>query len=248
MINFASMKNVFYLASLLLVGMTFTCRLDAQDYSEYYRFAEEAKEKSMIYRGRQAPIYNFPADGTFYWADTKFINGDVLYNGKLYRDVLLNLDANLGILLVKQSEGMPAVSVDNNYVSWFSIDGDFFLNREGELGYWQVIHEGEEAQLYKKITKVLHRNSSGSLANATDIETYGEPRYVFRFQERTEYQLLKDGETITIKQSKNILKKLISKFPEHKKELKQFAHSQGLSSSEFDTSAAAILNHIENEK
>ena len=46
-----------------------------------------------IFRGKLPGVYPYKYNGTYYWDRKEFQKGDVLYNGRLYKDVSLNVDA-----------------------------------------------------------------------------------------------------------------------------------------------------------
>ena len=48
---------------------------------------------SGIFRGKLPGVYPYKYNGTYFWDRKEFLRGDILYNGKLYRDVLMNVDA-----------------------------------------------------------------------------------------------------------------------------------------------------------
>ena len=55
--------------------------------------ASLAQQTSTIYRGRGQSPFPYKFNGTYYLDTREFSPGDILYNGKVYRGILLNLDA-----------------------------------------------------------------------------------------------------------------------------------------------------------
>ena len=51
------------------------------------------QQTSTIYRGRGRSPFPYKFNGTYYLDTREFSPGDILYNGKVYRGILLNLDA-----------------------------------------------------------------------------------------------------------------------------------------------------------
>ena len=52
-----------------------------------------AQQTSTIYRGRGRSPFPYKFNGTYYLDTREFSRGDILYNGKVYQGILLNLDA-----------------------------------------------------------------------------------------------------------------------------------------------------------
>ena len=46
-----------------------------------------------IFRGKLPGTYPYKYNGTYYWDRPEFQQGDVFYNGRLYRDISINIDA-----------------------------------------------------------------------------------------------------------------------------------------------------------
>ena len=223
----------------------------AQDYAEYYKFAEEAQEKSMLFRGKQSISYPFQYNGTFYWYSRTFTEGDVFYNGKLYRDILVNVNAHTRDLLVKQSESFLHVMVERAHTDWFTMGGKMYVNLFARgvggaaEGYYEVIHEGHSAALYKRIEKIIRNdaNNKNGAAIGYDDPNYNERVYDY-FANRLQYFFLKDGSWIQVKD----ISDLVKCYPARKKELRHFVKSAcSGKKADFEKDAQALLKHIDNE-
>ena len=83
---------------------------------------------SMLFRGRLAERYPSKFNGTPYWDTLSFRKGTVMYNGLLYEDVLMKVDAVGQKLVVKMDETAAATSPDTRQVEWFRIGTDLFVN------------------------------------------------------------------------------------------------------------------------
>ena len=46
-----------------------------------------------IFRGKLPGVYPYKYNGTYYWDRREFQLGDVMYNGRLYKDIYMNVDA-----------------------------------------------------------------------------------------------------------------------------------------------------------
>lgn len=191
-------------------------------YQELERFQEEAGKLSILYRGKRAEKYNFSYNGTYFWDSPSFQSGDVSYNGKLYCNVNLNLDASRQIPLVCYGETMIDISLVPELVEWFSMDGRRFdnLSNSGvagaENGFYELLYNGR-SKLYKRVNKFLKISTSN--VNGKGIG-YDDPKYreevLSYFAINVRYFLLtEDGRFIQIKSRSSIARA----FPDHKKEL-----------------------------
>jgi hypothetical protein len=238
-------RTLFYIAiaALSLSGAA----ASAQVYEELERFSEEAGEMSMLFRGKQGMSYSFPYNGTYFWYGRDFLPGDVFYNGKFYPGVLVNINAHLQELLVKEDADFLPVLVDTGHVEWFTMGGRRFVTRDyaglGGLadGFYEVLYDGS-AKLYKRVDKFLRKDSNNR--NGAGIG-YVDPNYNERvldyFANRVSFYFVKDGNVRQVRKWRDIL----SAYPERKKELKRFAKSVRASDSAFESIAVLILQHAE---
>ena len=240
------MKRIAIIAAVL--AFMFQCiTAMAQDYLEYDRFSENAGEMSMLYRGKQGMTYEFPYNGTYFWYGRDFLPGDVFYNGKLYRDAFVNVNAHLQELLVKEDEDYLPVLVDSGHVEWFTMGDRRFLPRDATGlpslpdGFYEVLFDGQ-TKLYKRVDKILRKDANNR--NGSGIG-YDDPNYNDKVQDyfanRVSYYFIKDGEIHSVRKWRGI----VSCFPERKKELKRYAKDAMASNPDFDALAADILKYAE---
>ena len=238
-------RTLFYIAvaALSFSGLT----ASAQDYEELEKFSEEAGEMSMLFRGKQGMSYSFPYNGTYFWYGRDFMPGDVFYNGKLYHGALVNINAHLQELLVKEDEGFLPVLVDIGHVEWFTMGGRRFVTRDYTGlrgladGYYEVLYDGK-AKLYKRVDKILRKDSNNR--NGSGIG-YVDPNYNERvldfFSNRVSYYFVKDGSARQVRKWRDIL----SFYPESKKELKRVAKAEKMYNPGFEPVSTAILKYAE---
>lgn len=229
--------------ALLCQGAT----VSAQDYEELDIFSKAAGGMSMLYRGKQGMSYSFPYNGTYYWYIKDFLPGEVFYNGKLYPDTFVNVNAHLQELLVKHNEDYLPVLVDTEHVEWFTMGGRRFVTRDYAglpslpEGFFEVLFDGH-SKLYKRVDKFLRKDSTNR--NGAGIG-YDDPNYDDRipdyFQNRVSYFFVKDGELRSVKR----WRELVSAYPSIKKDLKRYAKSIRDEYSSFDVLAPAILKYAE---
>ena len=238
-------RTLFYIAVAVLTLSG--AAASAQDYEELERFSEEAGEMSMLFRGKQGMSYSFPYNGTYFWYGRDYLPGDVFYNGKLYPGVLVNINAHLQELLVKEDDGFLPVLVDTDHVEWFTMGDRYYVTRgyaglDGLAeGFYEVLYDGS-AKFYKRVDKYLRKDSNNR--NGAGIG-YVDPNYNERvldyFANRVSYYFVKDGSVRQVRKWRDIL----SGYPDRKKELKRFAKSEQKYNSGFESIAVAILKHAE---
>ena len=151
----------------------------SQDSGDYELFMDGAKELSNLYRGAAPLIYRFKYTGTYFAYGQEYINGDVFYNDKLYKNVLLNLNSHLDELYVFVEEnGMP-VMLNKEFVERFNIGNKKFINFKFEGrneylkdGYYEILWSNSKNQLIKKVTKKYEEriNQTANLGTGSKIE------------------------------------------------------------------------------
>ena len=148
-------KRLFSLVLSLLALLT---SASAQDPESTY---------AGIFRGKLPNIYPHKFNGTYFWDRKTFQTGDVLYNGRLYRDISMNVDAYEGELLVRPLENASAMVVFRDQVAWFTMGGKLFVNlrymgwTEAPEGYFEVIRDGE-TPLLLQVKKKLRFDANGN--------------------------------------------------------------------------------------
>lgn len=238
------MKNIlpiiFISASFLFSAGT----LLAQD--ELDIFQEAAGDVSVLFRGKQATRYTFAYNGNPYWERPDFHRGDLFFEGNLYRNFLLNVDAREQRVLVRKSSGITAVSLTPLQTPSFTIGDRHFVGiGPGEAlaeGFYEVFGTGEE-QVYKHVEKVL--NEAVADMNGSAIGYY-DPGYrsdVYRyFAIKTTYYFRNaEGEFSRIRSRGSLLRK----FPSNsRKEIRRAVKAAGIGSSkdQFDAYCKAVLN------
>lgn len=167
--------------------------------AEYDRFQSAAAVQSVLYRGRAACDYSSALyNGHYYWSTKEFLTGSVLFNGKRYGNVLLNIDACDQQLLAKAYDGAMAVIVSRELVPEFEIDGESFVNLSlagldgAAPGFYRIACE--QPLIYQRINKIF--TSSTGDTNGPAIG-YDDPYYrddvLNYFLKDEHYYVLKEG-------------------------------------------------------
>jgi hypothetical protein len=218
---------------------------------DYKIYAAGAEELSNLYRGVAPISYRFIYNGTCYAYKEDFEIGNLFYNGKVYRDVLLNLNAHTGELVVKVEKTGFLVRLNRDFVSSFTIGNHRFVNVKDfedtllSPGYYEVIFDGH-MKLLKKIKKNYAEriNQSANASSNIQIDRSFNPAITY-------YLITGNSKVGLNKPEGSILKVIkrkagiISSLKEHKKEVRQFIRKNHITTLEKDAQYAAILNFAE---
>lgn len=208
-------KTIRFLAfALFFIHQTSTLSL-AQDVNQILHYQREAGVLSTFMRGALPEAYPYTYNGTPYLESPAYKIGSVLYNGKLYHNVLVNLDANRMDLLVRLSADYSPIATYRDQTAWFTMGTRLFVNlsymgfENGPQGYFELLHDGE-APVLKLVTKRLRTqagNFNGGAIGYFD-ENYLED--VPNYFHREEFIYTIKNNTVQ-KVSKRELKRLLKK-------------------------------------
>lgn len=216
----------------------------AQAAAELKAFQDAAGERSVLFRGKQAARYVFPANGHPYWVYPDFERGDITFEGNFYHDVPINVDAVAQRALV-QLEGRPvAVALVPALTPSFTMGSRRFagLGAGGPLpeGFYEILGSSAH-QVYKHVSKYVVNSPVN--ANGDGIGYYDEyyradlPRH---FAYRAAYYYLNaDGSFSRIRNRRALLRK----FPDRKREIRRALQARGLldPDSDFDEFCETVL-------
>ena len=176
---------------ILLFSLLSWLPLRAQD--DVTRFEQDAGGLSTLFRGRVQKTIPFRYNGTFYLDTRTFKRGDILYNGKQYTNVLLNLDASAQELVTRPETTSAGIILHRDQVAWFTIGNRLFVNlryigySQAPAGYFEIIRDGREPLL--RLTLKTFKAATGMLSSKelddmddnydTDVPSYfsREERY-----------------------------------------------------------------------
>lgn len=203
------MRRILVSISSSVLLLFLSTAISAQS-SDYHNYITKANDKALIYRGKIERHYTYSYKGTYFAFQEDFTPGVVFYNKKRYEDVLINLNSNRDVLLVKYDDTSLPVIMDKKLVEWFVLDDRDFVNvTDGaeiglEDGYYEVLVEGEN-QILKKIYKEYRE----------DISSTGHARIEIIFDSILEYFILTPDGYLPISGKKTFVKL----FNEDKKEI-----------------------------
>lgn len=174
-------KTIKFLAFAIILNMLGVCVSNAQkiDKATYEAYKKLSGSNATIYRGKLPKRYLSAYNGNPFWSDKEYVEGEVLFNGKVYENVLLNIDAYRMDLLCRFSYQTAPIVLSKEDVKYAVIGGKLFVNLNGlgysraPEGYYEVLKDGEKA-LLRQVRKIYLTDAREH--NGTDIGYY-DPNY-----------------------------------------------------------------------
>lgn len=165
-------------AGILLAGLHLCAAQDAD--RQVRSFQQEAGDYSILYRGLQAPRYEFAANGHPYAGSPDFVLADIVFEGRLYRDIPMRIDAVAQRVVVRVPSGQVFIALPPAQVDEIRTDGHRFtgIGPDSDTGLPEGIYElfGENGpeRVYKLVQKRLRETTTS--VNGTRIGYY-DPDY-----------------------------------------------------------------------
>lgn len=190
--------------------------------------SSSAQDYDAFFRGQIAPRYMMRFNGTYFWESPPFSQGQKLcYDGRVYDNLTLNVNAHLQeLLLIREGDAM-AMIVERDNVEWFTLRDTTYVNlnavgvKEAPKGYYKLLYSGS-AMLFEHIDKVILSRTDN--CNGAVIGYYDEhynPNITTCFEKQRSYWYYKDGEITKLKNKKDI--KLI--YPDKKKQIRKIVNA-----------------------
>ena len=187
-------KHLYLTATALLLALS----LGAQD-REWQEYLREAGGQSTLFRGRLQSMYPIRFNGTYYLDTRTFQVGSVMYNGKFYEGVYLNLDAYAQELEARPEAQTSGVILSRSQVSWFTLGSRRFANLRymgydsAPEGYFELIVDGKRPLL--RLTRKMFRadNTGNGGAILADSDGNYDPAVVNYFGREEQYYSLEEG-------------------------------------------------------
>jgi hypothetical protein len=188
--------------------------IEAQEYFS------SASDYARLYVGAVEPQYQISMwhDIPYYHGHTNMYKGRISYHGVVYDDVQLRFDQLKQRVVVLSPVGSVFCLPEQEYVDWFEMDGHRYVHDPADsLRYASLLCDGSTngIRLYHSVWKVY----SGE--NAFD-----EKKVLKILSTKELYTLITpDGEKHQVKRASDVA----SLFPDHKKQIRQFAKKNHLS-------------------
>lgn len=243
------MKTSFVSVTYVLCLALCCLQAYAQDASaELKAFENAAGSGSVLFRGKQAGIYERPANGNPYWSSTVFVPGEIVFEGRLYDDILVNIDAITGQVLVRKADNPIAIALPVASVSSIVTENSVFERiPEGveglPEGLYEVLGDSRE-RVYKHVAKRLQTSSQNMNGNPIG---YTDPGYRLEVNDyyaiaKTYYFKDKDGSFSRIRSKGALLRK----FPDRRSELRRALSAAGydVPGIDFDAYCKMVLNLV----
>lgn len=183
----------------------------AQD--DYEIFRDNAAGSSLLYRGHQAYEYALLYNGTYYWNSPIFSPGEVVYNGNLYRDVPLNIDAVRQDLLIRNKVGLSEKILEPQFVAECTFGGNRYLNLQhfygpdAPEGYWQVLYDKGRGKLLMQVRKTLEQDVECRKREQTHYDGVFRQNVYQVFTYKAEYRYLTEtGDFVRIRRRNDLLR------------------------------------------
>lgn len=163
-------------------------QLSAQDKTPVVtHYMEQSGGYAPLYNGKIPPAYKMLFEGTYYLEAEEYQEGSVVYNGKKYVGVLLNLNAHLDELYIRMPGYYTSSILLKKLVDSFVLGDKEFVHitKENsplapEEGFYHVLYSGETLTILKKTIKQLNSISASSDIKATHTFSSSQSYYVVK--------------------------------------------------------------------
>lgn len=236
------MKKLPVLTGLLFYLLVCPPPAGAQDADAVRAYQRAAGARSILFRGKQAPSYSFPFNGTPFLEKGDYMVGDITFKGNVYYDIPFRIDAYTQRICVKPESLPLAVELTPEGISSI-VAGDRRFEGFGPgaalpEGFYEVFGTGPE-RVYKLVRKEL--SSSINNVNGEPIG-YDDPKYrdnthQYFSIDATYYFRDAEGRITGIRG----LGALLRQFPERKRELRRAVRQAGYGRKQFDAACQLVL-------
>lgn len=204
------MNKISAICILLLSSvMGYAQNATTQDLIEEYQ--KTAGDHAALY---YAPIEPFFMQARWindpYWETDQCTSGEVLYDGVLYRDVMMRFNVATQSLIVATPVSKILVAPNMEKIEYFTLFGHRFEKFDGK--FRELMSGDKNLKLWHEKTKVRGR----------DVEK--NRRIYLNFDETDKYFIVDGGRTFQVKKAKDIAKN----YPEYKKQIKKYIRTSEL--------------------
>ena len=196
---------------LLIVGCLMCGKMHAQHQQLFDEYRRKAGDQAEMFVGKVEPGY--PSTVYYshpYWMFDEFFPGEVVFNGRLYRNVPVRYDAYLKQLVVNTPVKRSNVYVPMHLVEKFTLGGTEFSWRYGEIV--AILFSSPRMELVEQVNITLKEN------------IVAKNQVMYDFNRDVRYYVLRGGEVYEVDKLKSVLKL----FPGREKMLKRYANENAL--------------------
>ena len=156
--------------------------------------------QTTLFRGRVMPEYDFSFNGHYYWYSPDFTYGTVCYDGAVYEDVPLNINAHTQEVLVREPPVGPPVVLERSLLPWLRMRGVYYVNlnlarvSDAPKGYFEVLTDGKQIYYFQR-QKLFARdpgNHNGFRGIGYEDPNYREDIIAF-FHLKNRFYVIRNG-------------------------------------------------------
>lgn len=179
--------------------------IQAQDHTSVIRYyMEQSSGFSPLFNGKLPPQYLMRHKGTYYLESDTFYRGNLVYNGKRYVDLALNLNAHSDELYIRMPQYNSSSVLLKDHVESFTLDQMEFVHLVKEKwpgvpqeGYYQILFSGKKISVLKRTLKRMNASTSVNEINFSHV-----------FEEEIYYYIVQNGIFHPVKRRSSLLKVL----------------------------------------
>ena len=174
-------------------------------------------EYSVIYSGKEEPIYRNYISNHPYLGTDGFRKGLVSFDGRIYPDLLLRLNQDLGELIV-WTPGNRSIMIPKDRIDYAIIESSeplLLLYHTPESADGSVLPEGFYVRLHNGESQVWKRETAALLSKIVDYQVE------YYFAKRSRIYVYMNGTYYPVSSKKSLLKLFSSKKSELKNYIKQ---------------------------
>ena len=192
------------------------CSAAVAQVSDYDHYMKSVDENALLFRGKIDNKTFFKCKGTSFAYQNEFTLGEVFFNEKLYKNVLINLNSQSDELYVKKDSEKLSIILEKDLVDYFNLEGRKFINLKGKVngispGFYEVVYE-DSAMLLKKIKKIYREELEAGVNDAASIVKSYDPEIRYFLYKDSAYYPIKGKTTFTshYKEKKKEINKIFS--------------------------------------
>ena len=210
--------------TLMICSLLITFNMLAQNYSavagkinddNISSYLGAINNHAVIYTGKEEPMYNVRTTNHPYLNTIEFKKGELSYDGRVYKDVMLRLNCNIDELTVMNPDRTLSIIVPKDRVDYAVIDSMYIIYHKPKPADRMGMSEGYYVRTYNGDCQVWKRETC-FLKNV--IKDY-EVEYLFA--KKLKIYIYKDGTYYPVKRKGSVLKLFASKRRELSKIIKQ---------------------------
>lgn len=199
-------------------------------------YLKEVQGYASIYRGEIEKAYSQTSYKNMpYYKTEMFVEADLFYNNREYRNVRMRYDTYKDQMLVETPENRSMI-LNAEKVQKVSMYDRLILNLKSlgesklKAGFYFILYEGEQLSILSKETCSRRRVLSSNMEH-------------YLFEPKTNYYVRYEGQYYPVKNKSTFIRL----FPQYKKSLNKFAKDNHLNFREFREENMIVMGNYCNE-